>query len=298
LDQDVRHTTQCPVRWADMDMLRHINNVSYVDYLQEARIDMFTAHPEFRGGEDLGEGVVVVGHELDFLAPLHFRSRPVTVDSWITEIRAASFTMAYEVYDAAPADEHDAVRRVYLRASSVLAPYVFGSERPRRISDVEREVLSPYLEPAAARRPVPGSGRSRHVYPLRVRWSDVDAYRHVNNVKYIEYFQEARVRYQMQMHQKGDAFGSFVIARMDVDYRRPITFRADPYDVHSWISDVGRRSFVVAAEIRDPLSGDDGQGELLASSRVVAVGFDPEAQRSVEFTTDHRARLLEELAGG
>jgi acyl-CoA thioester hydrolase len=294
----VRHTTQCPVRWADMDMLRHINNVSYVDYLQEARIDMFTAHPEFRGGEDLGEGVVVVGHQLDFLAPLSFRSRPVTVDSWITQIRAASFTMAYEVYDAAPTDDEHTVRRVYLRASSVLTPYVFGSERPRRISEVEREVLSRYLEPADERRPVPDKGRARHVYPLRVRWSDVDAYRHVNNVKYIEYFQEARVRYQMQMHQKGDDFGSFVIARMDVDYRRPIMFRPEPYDVQSWISDVGRRSFVVAAEIRDPLSGDHGQGELLSSSRVVAVGFDPEAQRSVEFTADHRARLLEELAGG
>jgi acyl-CoA thioester hydrolase len=132
---------------------------------------------------------------------------------------------------------------------------------------------------------------------LRVRWSDVDAYRHVNNVKYIEYFQEARIRYQMQMHQRGDAFGSMVIARMDVDYRRPILFRPEPYDVHSWISHVGRSSFVIAAEIRDPLSGDDGPGELLASSRVVAVGFDPEAQRSVEFTSDHRTRLLEELAG-
>jgi acyl-CoA thioester hydrolase len=281
-----------------MDMLRHINNVSYVDYLQEARIDMFAAHPEFRGGEDLGEGVVVVGHQLDFLAPLSFRSRPVTVDAWITQIRAASFTMAYEVYDEAPTDDDGTVRRVYLRASSVLAPYVFGSERPRRISPVEREVLSRYLEPADERRRVPDDGRARHVYPLRVRWSDVDAYRHVNNVKYIEYFQEARVRYQMQMHRQGDNFGSFVIARMDVDYRRPIMFRAEPYDVRSWVSDVGRRSFVVAAEIRDPLSGDDGPGELLASSRVVAVGFDPEAQRSVEFTSDHRTRLLEELAGG
>jgi acyl-CoA thioester hydrolase len=280
-----------------MDMLRHINNVSYVDYLQEARIDMFTAHPEFRGGEDLGEGVVVVGHQLDFLAPLSFRSRPATVDSWITQVRAASFTMAYEVYDEAPTEDDHAARRVYLRASSVLAPYVFGSERPRRISAVEREVLSRYLEPAPDRRPVPREGAARHVYPLRVRWSDVDAYRHVNNVKYIEYFQEARVRYQMQMHRKGDDFGSFVIARMDVDYRRPITFRAAPYDVHSWISHVGRRSFVVAAEIRDPSSGE-GPGELLASSRVVAVGFDPETQRSVEFTADHRARLLEELAGG
>ena len=279
-------------------MLRHINNVSYVDYLQEARIDMFTAHPEFRGGEDLGEGVVVVGHQLDFLAPLSFRSRPVTVDSWITQVRAASFTMAYEVYDEAPTEDDGAVRRVYLRASSVLTPYVFGSERPRRISEVEREVLSRYLEPADERRPVPDKGGARHVYPLHVRWSDVDAYRHVNNVKYIEYFQEARVRYQMQMHHKGDDFGSFVIARMDVDYRRPIMFRREPYDVRSWISDVGRRSFVVAAEIRDPLSGDDGPGELLATSRVVAVGFDPETQRSVEFTADHRARLLAELTGG
>jgi acyl-CoA thioester hydrolase len=281
-----------------MDMLKHINNVAYVDYLQEARIDMFTAHPEFGGGEDLGEGVVVVGHELEFLAPLSFRSRPVTVDSWITAIRAASFTMAYEVYDTVPAGEGDAGRRVYLWASSVLAPYVFAAERPRRISDAEREVLMRYLEPADPRRPLAGSGQGRHLYPLRVRWSDVDAYRHVNNVKYIEYFQEARIRYQMQMHRSGDEFGSFVIARMDVDYRRPILFRPEPYDVHSWISHVGRRSFVVAAEMRDPLSESDAPGELLASSRVVAVGFDPEAQRSGELAPDHRARLLEELAGG
>jgi acyl-CoA thioester hydrolase len=296
LDQDVRHTTHCPLRWADMDMLKHINNVSYVDYLQEARIDMFSAHPEFRGGEDLGEGVVVVGHQLEFVAPLSFRGRPVSIDSWITEIRAASFTMAYEVYDDAPADEGSG-RTVYLRASSVLAPYVFASERPRRISDLEREVLGRYFEPADERRALPDAGSNRHVYPLRVRWSDVDAYRHVNNVKYIEYFQEARIRYQMQMHQPGDVFGSIVIARMDVDYRRPIMFRREPYDVRSWVSDVGRRSFVVAAEIRDSLSGP-GEGERLASCRVVAVGFDPDAQRSVEFTADHRTRLLEELRAG
>src|SRR3954447_20864255 len=111
-----------------MDMLQHVNNVTYVDYLQEARIDMFTSHPEFQGGEELGEGVVVVRHELEFAAPLAFRGRPVLIDSWITEMRAASFTMAYEVYD-----EDDAGRTVYLRASSVLAPFVFATERPRRI---------------------------------------------------------------------------------------------------------------------------------------------------------------------
>jgi acyl-CoA thioester hydrolase len=284
------------MRWADMDMLQHVNNVTYVDYLQEARIDMFTSHPEFRGGEDLGEGVVVVRHELEFDAPLTFRSRPVMVDSWITRIRAASFTMAYEVYDAMPSDEGGGGRKVYLRASSVLAPFVFDAERPRRLSDVEREVLQRYLAPAEPRSPLEGVGASRHVYPLRVRWSDVDAYRHVNNVKYIEYFQEARIRYMMRLHEDGDTFGSIVVARTDVDYRRPILFRMTPYEVHSWISHVGRSSFVIAAEIRDPSAGAPGSGgEVLASSRVVVVGFDQRTQQAAPLTPDHRARLVAQL---
>jgi len=288
----VRHTYECPVRWADMDMLQHVNNVTYVDYLQEARIDMFMSHPEFSGGEDLAEGVVVVRHELEFVAPLLFRSRSVMVDAWITEIRAGSFTMAYEVYDEA---EGGADRKVYLRASSVLAPFVFASERPRRISELERDVLARYLAPAEPRSPVPDVGSGRHVYPLRVRWSDVDAYGHVNNVKYIEYFQEARIRYMMQLHEDGDAFGSIVVARTDVDYRRPILFRLAPYEVHSWVSHVGRTSFVISAEIRDP---EGEAGRVLASSRVVVVGFDRETQRAATLTPDHRERLLAEVKAG
>lgn len=266
-----------------MDMLQHVNNVTYVDYLQEARIDMFAAHPEFRGGEDLAEGAVVVRHELDFLTPMTFRKRPVTVDSWVTEIKAGSFTMAYEVYDETPEG-----RVVYFRASTVMAAFVFATESPRRISAAEKAVLAQYLEESTPRPPLPAAGSPRHVFPLKVRWSDVDAYRHVNNVKYIEYFQEARIAYMMRLHQTGDSFGEFVVARTDVDYRRPILFRREPYTVHSWISHVGRSSFTFSAEIRD------GE-EILARSRVVAVGFDPTDQRSTELTADHRARLVAEL---
>ncbi len=289
----MRHTTECPVRWADMDMLQHVNNVTYVDYLQEARIDMFMSHAEFRGGEELAEGVVVVRHELEFAAPLTFRSRPVLVDSWISGIRAGSFTMDYEVYDAARPGEGDAGRRVYLRASSVLAPFVFATERPRRISDLEREVLGRYLTPSEPRAPIAADGGSRHVHPLRVRWSDVDAYRHVNNVKYVEYFQEARLRYLMRMHQDGDEFGEIVVARTDVDYKRPLFFRLAPYEVHSWVGHVGQSSFVIAAEIRDPDAAERDQ--LLATSRSVLVGFDRSTQRSAPLMPAQRTRLLDQL---
>ena len=54
------------MRWADMDLLGHVNNVTYVDYLQEARVDMLRVHAPARGGEELAEGVVVVRHEVEF----------------------------------------------------------------------------------------------------------------------------------------------------------------------------------------------------------------------------------------
>jgi acyl-CoA thioester hydrolase len=141
-----RHTYYCPLRWADLDSLGHVNNVVYVDYLQEARVDMLRVHAPLRGGEALAEGVVVVRHEVEFVAPLQFRHEPVRIESWVSEVRAATFTMAYEILDEAPEGE----RRVYLRARSVLTPYLFADERPRRISAEEREVLERFLEPTEA----------------------------------------------------------------------------------------------------------------------------------------------------
>ena len=221
------------MRWADLDSLGHINNVVYVDYLQEARVSLLRAMlPERRG--DLTEGTVVVRHEVTYLAPLSFRFRPVSVEVWVTAVRAATFTLAYEVFH-----EDDGVRTVYLRATTVLTPYVFDLERPRRLAAEEKEALAPYVEEAfgEANTKIPPLDRSRaHRFPLHVRFSDVDAYRHVNNVKYFEYFQEARVRHMADLT-RGSGFErpAFVVAQTDVDYRLPILMRQEPYDVWSAI---------------------------------------------------------------
>jgi acyl-CoA thioester hydrolase len=125
-----------------MDSLGHVNNVTYVDYLQESRVDMLRVNAPATGGEQLAEGVVVVRHEVEFLRPLVFRPEPVRIESWVTRIRVASFTMAYEILDELP----DGERHVYTRARTVLTPYVFTHERPRRIRDEERAVLEQFLE--------------------------------------------------------------------------------------------------------------------------------------------------------
>ena len=44
------------MRWADMDLLGHVNNVVYVDYLQEARVDMLRTHGPGRPRRRAGRG--------------------------------------------------------------------------------------------------------------------------------------------------------------------------------------------------------------------------------------------------
>lgn len=288
----MRHVYECPVRWADLDLLGHVNNVIYVDYLQEARIDMLWAHaPDARAG-DLAEGVVVVRHDVQYAAPLTFRTEPVLIECWVTEIRAASFTMAYEIYDEDDAGE----RTVYLRATTLLTPYVFAEERPRRIRPEERATLEQFLDespllPAAAATEPRLSDESR--YDLRVRFSDVDVYGHVNNVKYFEYFQEARIAYMRRLWERlpaGTPEVAMVLAQMDVDYRVPILFRTESYAVDSWVSHVGRSSFVIESRITD---GD----VLFSRARVVLVTFDQATQRSAPAPEAYRTLLSQELDG-
>jgi acyl-CoA thioester hydrolase len=273
------------MRWADLDMLGHVNNVVYVDYLQEARVDMLRTHARREAGE-LTEGVVVVRHEVTYKAPLTFRFRPVKIECWVTEIRPATFTMAYEVFH----DDGDAGRVVYLRASTVLSPYVFRGEHPRRLTPEEKTALEDFLEPPdvkpKADRFTVGRSEAGH-YPIHVRFSDVDVYGHVNNVKYFEYLQESRIRWFAALTRDLDLPPMhFVIAQTDVDYRLPILFRPEPYDCWTQLGGFGRRSMTVHSEICD---GD----AVLARAQVSSVFYDLEAQRSVEPPAALRDRLTE-----
>lgn len=117
-----------------MDAYGHVNNVVFLRYLEEARIDFL-----FRPDKDFKQGSVVARHEIDYKRQLVHRHRPVDIELWITEIRAASFTISYEVKDG---DE------IYVRASTVIVPFDFEAQRPRRITEEEREFLEEYTDDA------------------------------------------------------------------------------------------------------------------------------------------------------
>ena len=92
------HSYRCPVRWGDMDAQGHVNNAAFVDYLQEARVDFLLAGPpELR--ELLDNGVIVAGHQVEYLAPAVYTGRPLTIDLWVDAVGGSRFKIGYEIMD-------------------------------------------------------------------------------------------------------------------------------------------------------------------------------------------------------
>jgi acyl-CoA thioester hydrolase len=132
-----RHRFRCAMRWGDMDAYGHVNNVVYLSYLEEARVDMmFTLGSEV-GVRALSDGVLVARHEIEYKRPLIYHPRGVEIDLWVGEIKAASFEISYEVHDE---------QVLFARAASLLVPFDLQAERPRRLSAEERAFLERYVD--------------------------------------------------------------------------------------------------------------------------------------------------------
>jgi acyl-CoA thioester hydrolase len=78
-----------------------------------------------------------------------------------------------------------------------------------------------------------------------------------------------------------------VVARIDVDYRRPILFRPEPYAVESWVTRIGTTSYDLSSRIVDGPAG----GETYSQAEVRLVAYDLAAQRSRPLTDVERSRL-------
>ncbi|CAN5633222.1 thioesterase family protein [soil metagenome] len=131
----MRHVYRCPVRWSDMDAFGHINNVRFLTFLEEARVDLLFTLGRQSGAGEMAEGVVVARHEIDYLKPLDWTPEGVDVVMWVSRIGAGSFDVSYDIRGGDV---------VYARARSVLVPFDLAAGRPRRLTAAERALLESY----------------------------------------------------------------------------------------------------------------------------------------------------------
>ena len=148
--------------------------------------------------------------------------------------------------------------------------------------------------------------------PVHLRWADLDAYDHVNNVEVLRLLEEARVRAFWRSGDDGDgvdpgmalidatagAETMTMIARQEIEYRLPISYGRRPLDVQVWLGRLGGSSLEACYEVRTPAGVEPAALYARASTTIVLV--DARTGRPRRISDDERAawtRYLEEPVG-
>ncbi|EPZ46315.1 acyl-CoA thioesterase [Alicyclobacillus acidoterrestris] len=108
---------------------------------------------------------------------------------------------------------------------------------------------------------------------ILVRSTEIDVNGHVNNAKYLEYYEWGREDWYEQHGLPYDTLREAgvitVVARAEVDYRSPAK-QNDQLTITSWVSQIGRKSF----RMKQRITGTNGH--LISEAVFVIVTVHPE----------------------
>ena len=101
--------------------------------------------------------------------------------------------------------------------------------------------------------PQPAAPASRYRVNVPLRWSDMDAYGHVNNVQFLRLLEDARViGFEDWFGQDRSVLDEgILVARHEIEYLAPLLFRVPPIVVEMWATKIGGAGFDLAYEVRD-----------------------------------------------
>lgn len=119
----------------------------------------------------------------------------------------------------------------------------------------------------------------KHNITIPIRFMDIDALQHVNNARYLNFLEEARIAYSQ------DLLGIFnsieelnvLVARVEIDFMRPILYGQE-MKVYTRIAKMGSKSFVFDCLI----TSNNGEEEFIAAqANQIMVMFDVKAGKSI-----------------
>ncbi|SDS69381.1 acyl-CoA thioesterase [Paraoerskovia marina] len=127
--------------------------------------------------------------------------------------------------------------------------------------------------------------------PVPLRWSDLDAYQHVNNVEMLRLMEDARITALWRHDDSAetwptavldtgpDASSHTLVARQEVEYLRPLGFTRTPVRVEMWFGRLGGASLEICYEVHDgaatfPRTGPGGGSAPYARASTTVVVVD------------------------
>lgn len=122
-----------------------------------------------------------------------------------------------------------------------------------------------------------------HDKEIEIRWRDLDAFGHVNHIVFLTYLEEVRDEWLGRVLADPALVWGYVIARVEIDYRRELTLADDVIIARCSIERLGTKSVVTSESI----ATQDGQ--TAAEAKAVLVARDAETGRSRVISDDERA---------
>ncbi|SEI08741.1 MULTISPECIES: thioesterase family protein [unclassified Leifsonia] len=142
--------------------------------------------------------------------------------------------------------------------------------------------------------------------PIKLRWSDLDAYGHVNNAEMLRLLEEARIEafwttddsgpsHRGAVPDSGEAIGGStavldgrpgadtltLIARQEIEYLAPIPYLRQPLDVQLWLGRLGGASLEVCYEVWSPEGTEPATLFSRAATTIVLVDATTQRPRRI-----------------
>lgn len=131
---------------------------------------------------------------------------------------------------------------------------------------------------------IPPIKEFKHKLKIKVRFSDLDAMRHVNNATFLTYLEEARIAYYKDIFDmpKKDLDFSAVVAKIEISYLQPIVL-GEEVEVLTKTTKFGRKS----SDLVNLITVErNGQKVIAAQALTKLVSYDYETLKSIETPED------------
>jgi acyl-CoA thioester hydrolase len=129
-----------------------------------------------------------------------------------------------------------------------------------------------------------------HSKEIEIRWVDLDVYGHVNHAVFLTYLEETRDEWLGQALGDPAQIWSYVVARIEIDYRRELKLDDDMVVGRCGLHSIGNSS----VRTRESISTRDG--EIAAEAQAVLVARDDESGRSRPLSDAERAAFERALS--
>jgi len=133
-----KHETKVEVRFADIDMLGHVNNAKYITYLESARIKYFD---EVVGEIDWKQnGFILAKTVIDYKGPVLLRDGHITVYTKCSKMGNKSFELTYTLVKSSNQQE-------VAQGVTTLVGFNYAEQRTIQIPEEWKEKITKFEDP-------------------------------------------------------------------------------------------------------------------------------------------------------